>query len=110
MQIVTRWILAVLRHEVFIAWLNSTNGSRVTDTAQSETLPEAARLSCIDVCRTRCAGTQALASVPLPVHPNCCRCWLAKDYHVDLEKHYYSASLLIFCHIMFQLNHLHFIV
>lgn len=109
-QIVTRWILAVLRHEVFhsLAQLNQRIAELLTRLNQKpfQKLPG---------CRASMfAELDAPALKPLPAYPyqytQVLSVLVGKDYHVDLEKHYYSASLLIFCHIMFQLNHLHFIV
>ena len=90
-QIVTRWILAVLRHETFhsLAQLNQRMGELLTRLNQKsfQKLPG---------CRASLfAELDAPALKPLPDYPyhytKVVPVLVGKDYHVDLEKHYYSV-------------------
>jgi transposase len=90
-QIVTRWILAVLRHETFhsLAQLNQRMGELLTRLNQKpfQKLPG---------CRaSQFAELDAPALKPLPDYPyhytKVMLVLVGKDYHVDLEKHYYSV-------------------
>ena len=90
-QIVTRWILAVLRHETFhgLAQLNQRMGELLTRLNQKpfQKLPG---------CRASLfAELDAPALKPLPDYPyhytKVMLVLVGKDYHVDLEKHYYSV-------------------
>lgn len=90
-QIVTRWILAVLRHEVFhsLAHLNQRIAELLLRLNQKpfQKMPG---------CRASLfAELDAPALKPLPSYPyqytKVQRVLVGKDYHVDIEKHYYSV-------------------
>lgn len=90
-QIVTRWILAVLRHETFhsLAQLNQRISGLLTRLNEKpfQKLPG---------CRASMfAELDAPALKPLPAYPyqytKVVSVLVGKDYHVDLEKHYYSV-------------------
>ncbi|ASF16963.1 IS21 family transposase [Shewanella sp. FDAARGOS_354] len=90
-QIVTRWILAVLRHEVFhsLAQLNQRIGELLTRLNQKpfQKLP-GSRASLF-------TELDAPALKPLPSYryqyTKVQQVLVGKDYHVDIEKHYYSV-------------------
>ena len=90
-QIVTRWILAVLRHEVFhsLTHLNQRIRALLTRLNQKpfQKLP-GSRASLF-------AELDAPALKPLPTYPyqytKVQPILVGKDYHVEIEKHYYSV-------------------
>jgi len=90
-QIVTRWILAVLRHEVFhsLTQLNQRIGELLIRLNQKpfQKIP-GSRASLF-------AELDAPALKPLPAYPYqytfVKKVLVGKDYHVDIEKHYYSV-------------------
>lgn len=90
-QVVTRWILAVLRHEVFhsLAHLNQRIAELLIklNNKPFQKLPG---------CRSSLFNElDAPALQPLPRFPyeytKIQRVLAGKDYHVDIEKHYYSV-------------------
>lgn len=90
-QIVTRWILAVLRHEVFhsLAHLNQRIAELLVRLNQKP-------FQKIPGCRASLfAQLDAPALKPLPHYPyqytKVQRVLVGKDYHVDIERHYYSV-------------------
>jgi transposase len=90
-QLVTRWILAVLRHETFhsLAHLNQRISELLVRLNQKD-------FQKIPGCRASLfAELDAPALNLLPRYPyhytQIQRVLVGKDYHVDIEKHYYSV-------------------
>lgn len=90
-QIVTRWILAALRHEIFhsLAQLNQRMGALLVKLNQKpfKQLP-----GCRSSWFTELDSPELN---PLPIYPYhytlVQKVLVGKDYHVDIEKHYYSV-------------------